>query len=526
MIEKTIPIDKIESTPNRENGGDGDIKILAEDIKHNGLINPVTVKYRPVTEKVRLIPDKDGKIKEFALVAGRRRVAAARLLGWKEIPCRILNGDETEHADEIALSENVNRLAMHPLDEAVYFKRLLESGEPVQSIAKRCDRTASGIWQRVQLLYLSPDIKKMFREGKIDLQGAAMLNSLDEKEQAEFVKAKKGYADLSPWSVSSFIRSLHNDEVYKFLGKDCEKCSTRTFFTEKSLFPEAGIDNDSCLDHGCYALKWAKLLEGRVKSLKGEHKGHAAASLILFDYSVNLQKILGKSVTLGGEDYRIAERDWFSFSDTGGPGAEPCVLVSTDGARLKVAPAYQKAGEKETTSLKDFSEELKLLELPKDEDAAVREAMGARKIDHYNFAQKVRERVLSGLIAARAQDLDLDPASRRGDAGLLLGEKFRAPSANAKKVFNLFTGKEYAGSTEEVLKLGDPAVFALLYALSLNEYDIPPVWSAEKQPAAFGWSGLSSGEIKKLYQDAIRALLPKPKAGKPPAKAAKGKKKS
>ncbi|MDR1239570.1 MAG: ParB/RepB/Spo0J family partition protein [Treponema sp.] len=515
MIEKTIPVDEIESTPNRENGGDGDIKILAEDIKHNGLINPVTV-------KCRISPSKDGMVQDVILIAGRRRVAAARLLGWKEIVCRILTDDEIEHADEIALSENVNRLAMHPLDEAVYFKRLLESGEPVQSIAKRCDRTASGIWQRVQLLELSPDIREMFREGKLDLQSAAMLKSLDEKEQAEFVKTKKNYVGvLSAWSVSSFIRGLHNDEVYKFLGKDCEKCKTRTFFTEKSLFPEAEINHDSCLDHGCYARKWTKLLEGRVKSLKGEHQSHAAASLIVFSYTVNLQRILGKNVTLDGTDYRIAERDWSSFSDTGGAGEEPCVFVSADGAKLKVSPVYRKAV-KETTDLKDFSAELKLLDLPKKEDAAVREALKAKKIDHYAFTEKVRERVLSGLIAARAADL----ASSRGDAGLLLGNAFRHPSAKDKKIFSLFTGKEYAGSTEEALKLGDTAAFALLYALSLSEYDIPTVWSGEKPPAVFGWSGLAPGEIKKLYQEAIRERLPKPKAEKPPAKAAKGKKKS
>jgi hypothetical protein len=44
MIEKIIPIDRIESASNREHGGDGDITILAEDIKRNGLINPITIK--------------------------------------------------------------------------------------------------------------------------------------------------------------------------------------------------------------------------------------------------------------------------------------------------------------------------------------------------------------------------------------------------------------------------------------------------------------------------------------------------
>ncbi|MDR2663773.1 MAG: ParB/RepB/Spo0J family partition protein [Treponema sp.] len=508
MIEKSIPIDTIISTSNRENGGDGDLKILAEDIKHNGLINPVTVKYRLTSAE------------NFVLVAGRRRLAAARLLGWKEIPCRILEGDETEHADDIALSENVNRLAMHPLDEAEIFRRLLEGGEPIQSIAKRYDRPVSGIWQRVQLQDLSPDIKKMFRNGKLDLQSAAMLKSLDKKEQAEFVKWGEDYVSINERDVARFVRNLHNDEVYQFLGKDCEKCKTRTFFTDNSLFPEAGVVRDACLDHGCYVKKWTKLLEARVESFKGEHQSHAAASLIVFDrYPVDLKKILGNGIQLDGADYKIAERDWSCFSDTKSAGAEPCfyVYVSSDGAKLHVKPTYWK--KKETTDLKNFSAELKLLELPKDEDAAVRNALKAKKVDHYNFTEKVRQKVLYGLIAARAADR----AGSHGDAELLLGNEFRS-SAHHKKIYSLFTGKEYAGDSDikEFLKLGDSAVFALLYALSLNLYDVPPVWSEKEAPAAFAWSGLPPGEIKKLYQEAIRELLPKPKAEKAPAK--KGKK--
>ncbi|MDR3191609.1 MAG: ParB/RepB/Spo0J family partition protein [Treponema sp.] len=506
MIEKSIRIDEIVNRSNRGYGGDGDIKILAEDIQHNGLINPVTVKPQLSAPG-------------FVITAGRRRLAAVRMLGWQEIPCRILEDDEIKHADDIALSENVNRLAMHPLDEAEIFRRLLEAGEPIQNIARRYDRPASGIWQRVQLLDLSPGIKEMFREGKLDLQSAAMLKSLDEKEQAEFVKAKKDHCgSLNTWAVSSFVRGLHNDEVYQFLGKDCGNCQTRTFYTDQSLFPEAGVDRDSCLDHGCYVQKWTKLLEDRVKSLKGKHQSHAAAAMIVFDYSVNLQKILGKSATLDGADYKIAERDWLLFSDTESAGAAPCIHVSADGDKLRVKPAWWKADKKETTNLKDFSAELKLLELPKGEDTAVREALKARKTDHFNFTLKVRQEVLCRLTAARAADI----ASDHGDAGLVLANAFSHPSAKDKKMYSLFTGKEYAGNTDEALKLGDSAVFALLYALSLGEYDIPPVYSDKDTPAVFGWSGLPPGEIKGLYQEVIRALLPKPKAEKRAASKGKG----
>jgi hypothetical protein len=74
MIEKTIPIDRIESESNREHGGDGDIKILAEDMKRNGLINPITI-------KAALAEGAEDPGKKLAILyrvtAGRRRLAAA-----------------------------------------------------------------------------------------------------------------------------------------------------------------------------------------------------------------------------------------------------------------------------------------------------------------------------------------------------------------------------------------------------------------------------------------------------------------
>jgi ParB family chromosome partitioning protein len=140
MIEKKIFIENIESVTNRPYGGEGELKTLAEDMKRNGLINPVTVHAKPSHENpAAMIP---GDIR-YIIIAGRRRVAAAKLLGWKEIEARILSGDETERVDEIAASENINRMAMHPLDEAAIFFKLIESGRPIRELAKQYDHSVS-----------------------------------------------------------------------------------------------------------------------------------------------------------------------------------------------------------------------------------------------------------------------------------------------------------------------------------------------------------------------------------------------
>jgi hypothetical protein len=360
----------------------------------------------------------------------------------------------------------------------------------------------------------------MFRDRQIELPAAAMLKSLDEKEQAEFVKKYKNhYSAVRFHEVSSFIRNLHNDEVYKFLGKDCGKCKTRTFFTEKYLFPEIDVQRDSCLNHECYVQKWTKLLETRIKSLKGEHRSHAAAAMIAFDYSVNLDKILGKSVTLGEVHCKIIEKDWWAVVDKGGAGTAPCFVVSVDGDKLQVKPAYWKEGKEGTTNLKDFSAELKLLDLPEDEDAAVREALKAKNVSHYGFTEKVRQKVLDRLIAYRAGSKD----PPQNDAALLFRDVFQYPSKKRQEIYRMVTGQDYDEKNPGLMP-NDRTVLTLLCALSFSAYDLPPVYSNKETSKVFDWSGMPPDEIKELYREVIRAQLPKPKAGKDAAPVKKGKK--
>jgi ParB family chromosome partitioning protein len=185
MKEEKIELAGLRFSSNRAYGGEGDIQILAEDIKRNGIINPITVK--PFPEEACA-----GQM-AYEVIAGRRRVQAVTLLGWKDIPSRILEGSEIDHAEEIAGSENINRMAMHPLDEAAVFYKLIESGRPIEDLAKQYDRSVSAIWQRIQLLDLSDDIKTLFRNGNLSLYAAAMLKSLDEKDQQDFCKKANDY---------------------------------------------------------------------------------------------------------------------------------------------------------------------------------------------------------------------------------------------------------------------------------------------------------------------------------------------
>ena len=101
-----IPITKIQ-VHDRIRKDFGDIEELAKDIEQNGLINP------PVVNK------------EFALLAGERRLRACRLLGWEQIPVTMMDTRDAEHELNIEISENDCRKDFSKAERVDYMYRLM-----------------------------------------------------------------------------------------------------------------------------------------------------------------------------------------------------------------------------------------------------------------------------------------------------------------------------------------------------------------------------------------------------------------
>jgi ParB family chromosome partitioning protein len=517
MNVKTLPIDSISFNSNRLYGGEGDIKILAEDMKHNGLINPITV-------KAHLNMEED---LEYEVAAGRRRLAAAKLLGWEEIPARILEGDETERADEIALSENLNRLAMHPLDEAVYFQRLIENGEPMQKIAERCDRKVSEIYQRIRLLSLEPTVQELFRGGSISLAAAAMLADLDAEQQAMFFSqewaGRAGGDVIRDWTVRNFISSLCHDKLYGFIvDKECADCKKRTFYTDKTLFPEFDGEQDSCLDHECYFAKWRKTLEKAIKAAAKENPELAGARILVIHNS-NIKKIFGNTVALGQDEYLVKPHSWENQADKPGKDtAAAALLAATMDKEFEISLMHWRERPKESKSVDSgFKPALKLLNLPKEEQKAVVEALKSKKLGSSAFNSKVRERALWRLMETKAA-LPVEAHSQKDieffiSNLVLKGQYGNELNKGQKKIFELFMGYEYDGDSGKAL-LHAPLekLCVLMTAFRMNEYSIPNIddFESGKDKRQLDWFPVSAEEARKIYQEEIRALLPKPKAEK------------
>ena len=113
---------------------------------------------------------------KYQVAAGGRRLAALKLLLKRkaitadfEVPCQIVPADI---AQEASLAENVQRVAMHPLDEVEAFGRLASEGQTEDAIASRFGASVRHVRQRLALSALSPTLKDAFRKGELGLDAA------------------------------------------------------------------------------------------------------------------------------------------------------------------------------------------------------------------------------------------------------------------------------------------------------------------------------------------------------------------
>ena len=134
---------------------------LSESIKTYGILNPLTVRLR------------GGK---YELVAGERRLRAAKLAGLPEVPCILLDVN-MEDASLIALVENLQRRDLDFIEEAAGINQLIRMfGMSQEEAARRIGKSQSAVANKLRLLKLPPDVLEALREnGLTERHGRALL---------------------------------------------------------------------------------------------------------------------------------------------------------------------------------------------------------------------------------------------------------------------------------------------------------------------------------------------------------------
>ena len=143
------------------------IATLAESIRQYGVLNPLTVR-------------RTGN-GGYELVAGERRLRAARVAGLTEVPCLLINADG-EDSSVIALVENLQRRDLDFFEEANGFKRLIEQfGLTQEEAARKVGKTQSAVANKLRLLRLSQQNMELIRCNNLTERHARALLRLNDE---------------------------------------------------------------------------------------------------------------------------------------------------------------------------------------------------------------------------------------------------------------------------------------------------------------------------------------------------------
>ncbi len=157
-IEKIV----VKSNPRTDFG---DLTEMAASVQQKGIIEPLVVK------KVN-----DNK---FELIAGERRLRAAKAVGLESVPVSVYSGDESD-IEEIKVIENIQRKDLNPFEEGVAFKRLMdESKMSVETLSEKVSKPKIYVERRLAILGLCDQAKKSVFDGKLLLGHALLISRFD-----------------------------------------------------------------------------------------------------------------------------------------------------------------------------------------------------------------------------------------------------------------------------------------------------------------------------------------------------------
>ena len=194
---------------------------LADSIEAHGLIQNIAVR-------------KAEKGTKFEVVAGARRLAALRLL-FKEgrtvqgepvtkgFLVRSITVPDDQLDTEISLAENVQREAMHVVDEVLAYKALIDEGKAVEDVAARFGQSIVTVRKRLKLASLSPRILDVLREDGMSLEQAKAMAVSDDHAAQETAWFERQDWNRSAGNLRAALTQEHvraTDRLAVFVGME------------------------------------------------------------------------------------------------------------------------------------------------------------------------------------------------------------------------------------------------------------------------------------------------------------------
>ncbi|MCE9632419.1 MAG: ParB/RepB/Spo0J family partition protein [Planctomycetia bacterium] len=184
---------------------DADLAELAASLGEHGLVQPIVVRAQG---------------DRYQLIAGQRRLAAAKRLGWEKVPVRVLDVDDRQMS-EIAIVENLQRRDLDALEKAASFKQYLATWNCTQDeLAKRLSVDRSTVANLIRLLELPAGVQQKLRAGGISMGHARALLPLGDEDQQVRLADRVAAEGLSVRAIESEVQEIIRREEADELGED------------------------------------------------------------------------------------------------------------------------------------------------------------------------------------------------------------------------------------------------------------------------------------------------------------------
>ncbi len=280
----------------RKNFDEKSLVELADSIRQQGVLQAIGV--RPIAEN------------RFEIVFGERRYRASQIAGLEEIPAVILDiSDET--AEEMAVTENLQRKDVTPIEEANAYQKLIESGRhDVQSLAVQFGKNESYIRTRLKFVSLIPEIAQLLEQDELTISVATEICRYGEDIQHDIYEKhlKEGllynsWRGMKASEVAKNIeRSYTTDLKRYFFDKTvCLSCPHNT--NNMMLFCEEGSCGN-CANRKCLEEMNASYLAEKAVQLMEQ----LPFALLCRDFYGCNEKVVEQLVASGFEVEKLSVR--------------------------------------------------------------------------------------------------------------------------------------------------------------------------------------------------------------------------
>lgn len=195
-----VSIDVIDPNPDQPRAAfdESALTSLAASIREVGVLQPLVVR-------------SDGS--RFVLIAGERRLRAARLAGLTEVPIIVREPSDAGSLTE-ALIENLQREDLSPLEEAAAYQQLVERFEMThQEVGERVGRSRAAVSNTMRLLQLDPHLQGLLETGALTAGHAKALLAVEDTAYAIHIADRAAEEGWSVRQVEDAVRLRKNDGI-------------------------------------------------------------------------------------------------------------------------------------------------------------------------------------------------------------------------------------------------------------------------------------------------------------------------